>query len=42
MEPRTRALITVCLMIATLMQALDFDHRQRGAALYAGQPVGLL
>ncbi len=37
---RIAALITVCAMIATLMQALDFDHRQRRAALHAGQPVG--
>ncbi len=34
-----RGLITVCAMLATLMQSLDSHDRKRCVALYAGQFV---
>ena len=35
-----RGLITICAMAATMMQALEFNHRKRRVAIHAGQPVG--
>ena len=34
-----RGMITISIMLATIMQALDTHHRQRRAAAHAGQPA---
>ena len=36
-----RTIVVTCAMAGSVMQTLDFDHRQRRAAVHAGLAVGL-